>query len=211
MGNNTRKLILGAIAGFGLVFGMIGLSGSLQTQQATIDPSAYSTPTLLGHATILIEWPDGKTVYQQTDNQMNMACLSAIHNDWSGGIVETNNAGPFTTLNFYSETTLNPSNSAAPGVEFNTSPTAVVANYALTTKTQGAGIAPDLGYIITFPVSVFSATDVGEFVRQISLTDGQAAEQACASFVIGTCTGTTCGVSPATTYTVTWTLNTLTT
>jgi len=212
MGINTRTKILGAIAGISLIFGVYGMVGTFQTQPATLDLSTYNAPMLLGHATIQMNWEDGKTIYQQTDNQMNIACLSAIHGEWSGNIVGAT-GGPFTTLDFYSDTVLMSSAAAnPPNNHFNTRQTAVLANYGTTTNISGAGINPDLGFIISFGTKTFLATDSGEFARQIALTDGVTAnaEQVCAAFAIDACAGTVCGISPATTHTITWTLNTLT-
>jgi len=200
MGKNTRTYILGAIVGVSILF---TLTMALQT--TTTQVQLYSEPTIKGHATIFLTFEDGTSKYIQTDNQVHLQCLSAMHNAAFGTGGST--AGLFQTLQFYTATAV-PATDGTPGGEllnFELADAADITTDA-TTKTPFAGYTT----LFTFDTSTFDqAGDTGSFLRQIALTDGAGTEVVCASFVIGApCEGTGCGISSATTARVTWTIST---
>jgi len=202
MGINTRTYILGAIVGVSVLF---TLTMALQT--TTTEVSLYSYPTLKGHATIFLTFEDGTSKYIQTDNQIHLACLSAMHKSTFGTTDAT--ANKFQTLQFYTNTAV-PSSGGTPGGELLNTELANTADITTSTSTFGVGKLAGYTTLFTFDTSTFDqAGDTGSFLRQIALTDGAGAESVCASFVIGApCEGTGCGISTATTARVTWTIAT---
>jgi len=202
MGINTRTYILGAIVGVSVLF---TLTMALQT--TTTEVSLYSYPTTKGHATIFLTFEDGTSKYIQTDNQVHLACLSAMHDGAFGTPGSTDNL--FRTLQFYTATAVPPTD-GTPGGELLNVELADAADITTSASTGGTAILAGYTTLFTFDTSTFDqAGDTGSFLRQIALTDGVAGETVCASFVIGApCEGTGCGISTATTARVTWTIAT---
>jgi len=201
MGINTRTYILGAIVGVSVLF---TLTMALQT--TTTEVSLYSYPTTKGHATIFLTFEDGSTKYIQTDNQMHLACLSAMHDGAFGTPGSADNL--FRTLQFY-EATGPPASNANLGGELANFELADAAD--ITTSSTSSGIGQLAGYttLFTFDTSTFGAADQSKFLRSIALTDGAGAEVTCASFTIGApCTLQGCTLSTSTTAKVTWTIAT---
>ena len=201
MGINTRTYILGAIVGVSVLFTL-----TMALQSATTEVSLYSYPTIKGHATILLTSEDGSTKYIQTDNQMHLACLSAMHDGAFGTPGSADNL--FRTLQFY-EGTGPPSSSGTPTLELANTELADVADITTSTTTSGVGKLAGYTTFFEFDTSTFGAADQSKFLRQIALTDGAVGEVVCASFVIGApCTLQGCTLSTSTTAKVTWTIST---
>jgi len=209
MGKKRATYIFGTIAGIALLFGMV-----YSLQVVTIADTATITPQILGHATIKLTFDDGNVSYTQTDNQMNFACLDNIHNDLFGTPGTAAKTNVYNTLQFYTSTATLDSSAASPNGELLKTELADSNDITFIAKTQGVGIAPTLTTFIDFDTVTFGATaDVGEFLHQIALTDGQAGEQACSSFVIAQCAGapiSKCTIGSQTTADVTWTIATTT-
>lgn len=197
MGNKRTTYVLGAtIVSIGLLFGMVwSIPGAFS--DVTVDDKAL----LMGHASIILTDPDGKTIYIQTDNVVHDACLISILGSLTGNAFGTA-GGPFTTINFYTGT--EPSSAdAEPAGKLSLSRTG--AAYATSIETSDAAT---LGFTATFPTATFTFADTGEFVQTVALTDG--AGNACSSlFLDGTpdCSTGGCGVVTGTTIDVQYTIN----
>jgi len=201
MGINTRTYILGAIVGVSVLFTL-----TMALQSATTEVSLYSYPTTKGHATIFLTFEDGSTKYIQTDNQMHLACLSAMHDGAFGTPGSADNL--FRTLQFY-EATGPPPSDANLGGELDNSELADAADITTSASTAGTGILASYTTFFEFDTSTFGAADQSKFLRSIALTDGVAGETTCASFTIGApCEAQGCTLSTSTTAKVTWTIST---
>ena len=210
MGINTRTYILGGIVGISVLF---TLTMALQTTN-NVDVALLSAPQSNGHATIYLTFEDGSTKYVQTDNQMHLACLSAMHNAAFGTTGSA--ADQFQTLRFYQSATL-PSTGATPNQELNEAELADAADITTSASTSGTGQLASYTTLFTFDTVTFgqggtiAATDAdfGKFVRQVGLVSGTAVGGTnCASFLIGGCGADECGISSVTTAKVTWTIAT---
>lgn len=205
MGINTRTYILGAIVGVSVLF---TLTMALQTNNMEV--TLASAPQTKGHATIYMTFEDGSTMYSQTDNDMHLACLSAMHNAAFG--TTNSDANQFQTLQFYEDNAL-PSTGGTPGQELNEIELADQDDITRLAFTSGVGVLASFTTLFTFDTITFGTSpatdaDFGKFARQVALTDGAGTESVCASFLIPGCDADQCGISSVTTAVVTWTIAT---